>query len=212
MDEIFKELVNRYPLLFSIIEEIEQVGIILVRAFSENKKLMVCGNGGSAADSEHIVGELMKSFVKKRPINQELTLKLIGVDSIRGNRIAKLLEQGAPAISLTGTISLATAFSNDVDPQLVFAQQINILGIPGDVFLGISTSGNAENVINAAIVAKAKGLSVIGLTGKSGGDLIRYCDVCLCAPVTNTYLVQELHLPIYHSLCLFVESQLWPDV
>ncbi len=207
--DIFRDLQLRFPQLQTIAKDIEQTGKILVDAFRAGKKLLVCGNGGSSADSDHIVGELMKSFVKERTIEHQLWASLLVIDSERGEKIANMLQGGVPAISLSGTSALATAFSNDVDPFMVYAQQLSVLGLSGDVFLGISTSGNAENVINAAIVAKAKGLTVVGLTGKSGGKLTGYCDVTIRVPETSTFLVQELHLPIYHSLCLYVENELW---
>jgi D-sedoheptulose 7-phosphate isomerase len=182
---------------------------MLLYAAREGSKILLCGNGGSAADADHITGELVKSFCKKRPVAKNLAEKLPELDPEVGAFLAENLQGGIPAISLTYHNALSTAFANDVDPNLVFAQQCSVYGNAGDVFWGISTSGNAKNVYYAALTAKAVGLKVLGLTGKSGGKLRPLCDVCVCVPRTETYEVQELHLPIYHALCLYVEDELW---
>ena len=182
---------------------------MLLHVAREGSKILLCGNGGSAADADHITGELVKSFCKKRPIPKHLAEKLPGLDAEAGALLAEKLQGGIPAISLTYHNALSTAFANDVDPNLVFAQQCSVYGKAGDVFWGISTSGNAKNVYFAALTAKAAGLKVLGLTGKSGGKLRPLCDVCICVPRTETYEVQELHLPVYHALCLYVEDKLW---
>jgi D-sedoheptulose 7-phosphate isomerase len=197
-------LLDRYPALEGLRADLTAAATTLAEAYFRGNKLLVCGNGGSAADAEHIVGELMKSFTKKRPIDARLagSLRAFGDE---GARIADHLQNSYPAIALTGELSLSTAFANDVEPSLVFAQQVLGYGNAGDVFLGITTSGNSANVLQAAIVAKTKGLHVIGLTGKSGGKIAPLCDICLAAPETETYKIQELHLPIYHALCLAVE-------
>ena len=201
-------LIARFPALMPLREQIIAAADMLIAAYYSGNKLLVCGNGGSAADSEHIVGELMKSFVKKRPIDPALdaALRAFGAD---GCRAAGSLQTPYPAIALTGAPSLATAFANDVEPHLAFAQQVLGYGAAGDVFMGISTSGNSANVLYAAITAKAKGLRVIGLTGKGGGKLRPLCDSCLAVPETETYKVQELHLPLYHALCLAVEQAIF---
>ena len=198
-------LIARFPALTPLREKIIAAANMLIAAYYSGNKLLVCGNGGSAADAEHIVGELMKSFVKKRPIDPALdaALRAFGAD---GCRAADCLQNPYPAIALTGAPSLATAFANDVEPRLAFAQQVLGYGAAGDVFMGISTSGNSANVLYAAITAKAKGLLIIGLTGKDGGKLKPLCDVCLTMPETETYKIQELHLPLYHALCLAVEQ------
>jgi D-sedoheptulose 7-phosphate isomerase len=197
-------LLSRYPALEGLRADLTAAAATLIDAYYRGNKLLVCGNGGSAADAEHIVGELMKSFTKKRLIDARLAGSLCAF-SDEGARIAEHLQNSYPAIALTGELSLSTAFANDVEPSLVFAQQVLGYGNVGDVFLGITTSGNSTNVLQAAIVAKAKGLHVIGLTGKSGGKIAPLCDICLAAPETETYKIQELHLPIYHALCLAVE-------
>ena len=206
---IFRDMLKRYPDLEVCGAEIFESGEILVKAALDQKKILICGNGGSAADADHITGELLKSFVKKRPVEKEFAESIVKLDRTVGSDIAAKLQGGVQAISLTHHVSLSTAFGNDVDPLLVFAQQCYVYGKKGDVFWGISTSGNAENVCRAALVAKAKGLKLIGMTGKDGGKLKQICDVCICVPRRETYEVQELHLPVYHALCLYVEECVW---
>ncbi len=206
-EENLKSLIKRYPVLSSCEEEILESYRILETAYSKGRKLLVCGNGGSAADSEHIVGELMKEFKLKRKIysNQEEALK--SIDAERGKYLADNLQGALPAIALTGHSALSTAYMNDSESVLIFAQQVNGYGKSGDVFLGISTSGNSQNVIYAAITAKSKGLKVIGLTGKRESTLSTLADVCIKVPETETYKIQELHLPVYHCLCLMLEER-----
>ena len=170
---------------------------------------MIAGNGGSAADSEHIVGELMKGFVKRRPLSEELKQALEAADPIRGKELAEKLQGALPAIALTNHAALSSAFANDVDGVLSYAQQVNGYGRAGDVFLGISTSGNAENVMYAAVTARAKGMRVIALTGKTGGNLGAFADISIIVPEQETYKIQELHLPIYHALCLMLEERFY---
>lgn len=167
---------------------------------------MVCGNGGSAADSEHIVGELMKEFKLKRKIYSHQEAALMSIDPDRGKFLADNLQGALPAIALTGHSALSTAYMNDCESVLIFAQQVNGYGNQGDVFLGISTSGNSQNVIYATITAKSKGLKVIGLTGNRESSLSALADVCIKVPETETYKIQELHLPVYHCLCLMLEE------
>lgn len=183
----------------SSIKDIQKYHDIIEKSFEKGGKLLVCGNGDSASDSGHIVGELLKSFYIKRPIDPNIR-KIVGDD------IANNLQGANPAISLPDLVSITTAYENDCHPQYVFAQLMYRLGNYGDVFIGISTSGNSSNVNFAAIVAKAKGMQVIGLTGRSDGKLLNNCDVCIRAPEDETYKVQELHLPIYHTLCLMLEK------
>ena len=201
------ELTERYPVLKDSREDIIQAYLVLEEAYLQGGKLLVAGNGGSSADANHIVGELMKGFCLPRKVSEEFAEKLKSVDEVRGAQLADKLQGALPAIALDNHNALNTAFLNDVDGALMYAQQINGYGNAGDVFLGITTSGNAGNVMYAAVVAKAKGLKVIGLTGKTGGKLVGQADVCIRVNETETYKVQELHLPIYHCLCLMVEKR-----
>jgi D-sedoheptulose 7-phosphate isomerase len=206
---IFQRLLERYPDLEPCIAEIAAAASLILDAAHAGNKILLCGNGGSAADADHITGELAKSFCKKRPIEKKLAAELLKLDAETGALLAEKLQAGIPAISLSYHNALSTAFANDVDPNLVFAQQCQTYGKPGDIFLGISTSGNAKNVYYTALTARAKGLKVIGLTGEGGGKLKTICDVCVRVPRTETYEVQELHLPVYHAICLYVEDSLW---
>lgn len=206
-----EELTKRYPALVVCKDDILAAYDILSDAYSNGRKLLVCGNGGSASDSEHIVGELMKEFKLKRKVYSDHAAALKAIDSELGQVLADNLQGALPAISLTGHSSLQTAFMNDAVPELVFAQQVNGYGKPGDVFLGISTSGNSKNVLYAAVNAKAKGLKVIGLTGARENKLMKYADVCIRVPETETYKIQEYHLPVYHCLCLMLEDKFFGE-
>ena len=206
---VFSRLLERYPELRPCASEIAAAAELLFKAARDGNKILICGNGGSAADADHICGELAKSFCKKRPIGNDLAAKLRELGGESGAFLAEKLQAGVAAISLSHHNALATAFANDVDPNLVYAQQCVVYGKPGDVFWGISTSGNAKNVYYAALTARAAGLKVLGMTGKSGGKLKEACDLCICVPRSETYEVQELHLPVYHALCLYVEDRLW---
>lgn len=207
MEELQNLLVDRYPKLIVCKEDIRTAYELLETAYSNGRKLLVCGNGGSASDSEHIVGELMKEFKLKRKVYADQAAALKEIDAELGQILADNLQGALPAISLTGHSALTTAFMNDANADLVFAQQVNGYGKPGDVFLGISTSGNSKNVLYAAVNAKAKGLKVIGLTGSKENKLMKYADVCIRVPETETYKIQELHLPVYHCLCLMLEDR-----
>lgn len=207
MEEQLTILIERYPQLAVCKDDIKRAYEILEAAYSNGRKLLVCGNGGSASDSEHIVGELMKEFKLKRKVYSDHAAALKEIDPELGLVLADNLQGALPAISLTGHSSLQTAFMNDAVPELVFAQQVNGYGKPSDVFLGISTSGNSKNVLYAAVNAKAKGLKVIGLTGAKENKLMKYADVCIRVPETETYKIQELHLPVYHCLCLMLEDK-----
>ena len=211
MDEQLDILIGRYPQLAVCKEDIKIAYLLLEEAYSAGRKLLVCGNGGSASDSEHIVGELMKEFKLKRKVYSDHAAALKEIDPELGQVLADNLQGALPAISLTGHSSLQTAFMNDAVPELVFAQQVNGYGKPGDVFLGISTSGNSKNVLYAALNAKAKGLRVIGLTGLRENKLMKYADVCIRVPETETYKIQELHLPVYHCLCLMLEQKFFGE-
>lgn len=200
-------LMFRYPRLSVIKQEIINAYLVMEGCYRENGKLLIAGNGGSAADSEHIAGELMKKFKLNRPISKEFAQKLEVVDRDRGKALAQNLECSLTAIPLVAHEALTTAYINDADGLGVFAQQLFGYGQAGDVFLGISTSGNSENILNAAVVARASGIKVIGLTGGDGGKLANMADVLVCVPETETYMVQELHLPIYHCWCLMLEQK-----
>ncbi len=199
-------LVKRYPILVGVKDDIAKAYVMISNCYQNGGKLLIAGNGGSAADAEHIVGELMKSFVLDRKIEQDFAEKLMSSDSELGAVLAKKLEGALPAIALDGHMALSTAYMNDCEPLLCFAQQVNGYGNAGDVFLGISTSGNSKNVMYAATVARAKGMKVIGLTGERDSKLSAFADVCVKTPQSETYMVQELHLPIYHCLCLMLEE------
>ncbi len=199
-------LLKRNSELTGLKVEIEKAGKAIIDSYENGGKLLVCGNGGSASDSDHIVGELMKSFEGKRSVNQTLKTNLSKVAGERGMYLAEKLQQGLPAISLTAHAALTSAVANDIDADVVFAQQITGYGNAGDILIGMSTSGNSQNVIDALIIAKAKGLVTIGLTGKTGGRMKEFCDILINVPETRTAFVQELHLPVYHTLCMMVED------
>ncbi len=209
MNKYIDELIERYPSLDKCCDTILDSFSILKEAAISNKKILVCGNGGSSADSDHIVGELMKSFVKKRRINENLQLEIERLAPEAASLINQNLEDSVTAINLSQHNALNTAFSNDVNASLIFAQQIIGYGDKNDVLICITSSGSSKNVVYASIVAKAKGLKVIGLTGAKQGSIDQYCDVVIKVPEVETYKVQELHLPIYHSLCLMLEDTLW---
>lgn len=200
-------LAKRYPELSMIVGEIENTYLILEECYCNGGKLLVAGNGGSAADSEHIVGELMKGFENPRKLSDEYKDKLIAIDDQMGAILANNLQMALPAIALDGHVALTTAYMNDCEPLLCFAQQINGYGRENDVFLGISTSGNSKNILYAAVVAKAKGMKVVALTGEKNSKLSQLADVTIKAPQSRTYMIQEYHLPIYHCLCLMLEEK-----
>ena len=200
------ELITRYPQLSACKKDIEKAYLLLQKTYDDNGKLLIAGNGGSAADSEHIAGELMKRFKITRPINKDLADKLLKIDLQRGERLVKNLEMPLRAVPLTSHIAITTAYMNDADATGVFAQQMLGFGDAGDVFLAISTSGNSENIISACVVAKAMGIRIIGLTGQKESELSKIADICIQVPETETYKIQELHLPVYHALCLMLES------
>ena len=199
-------LIIRHPELKDIYSDIMEAYYTLEDCFENNGKLLIAGNGGSASDSEHFSGELLKSFKMPRPLDCVLKNKLQSASSEYGMDIASKLEKGLPAISLTSNVAFSTAFSNDVDASYVFAQQVLTYGQKQDVFLGISTSGNSRNVVMATITAKAQGLRTIALTGNGGGELEKYADVIIAVPEKETYLVQELHIAVYHCLCMMLEK------
>ena len=204
--EIMDQLISRYPQLESCRQEISSAYSLLKTCYQQNGKLLICGNGGSAADSDHIVGELMKGFLLQRPLPNEFRDELVRIGGKEGDDCAKHLQGALPAISLPQHNALQSAFANDVEADLTFAQEVLGYGKKGDVLLALSTSGNSKNVVYALYVAKAVGLSTVGLTGKDGGRLADLCDVTIRVPETQTYLVQELHLPVYHALCSILED------
>ena len=201
------QLIERYPVLASVENEIRTAYQVLEKAYTNHKKLLVGGNGGSCADAEHIVGELMKGFVKKREIPEKMQERLLGLDQELGKQLANGLQSSLRAIAITGHAGLSTAFANDVDPEMTYAQQVNGYGDEGDVLLAISTSGNSKNLIYAALTARAKDMPVVLLSGKDGGKLRTIADVSIVVPNQKTYQIQELHLPIYHALCLQLEDK-----
>lgn len=199
-------LILRYPALDACRESIQKTYEILVGCYNADGKLLVAGNGGSAADAEHIVGEMMKRGFTRKDISPAYKEALLAADPELGATLAAGLEGSLMAIALDGHISLTTAYMNDCEPLLCFAQQVSGYGRPGDVLLAISTSGNSKNVLYAAVAAKARGMKVIGLTGAKACKLDAYADVCIKVPETETYKIQELHLPVYHCLCLMLEQ------
>ena len=200
-------LVERYSVLASAEQDIINAYLVMEECFENGGKLLVAGNGGSAADAEHIVGELMKGFKMDRKSSDEFAEKLVEANPELGAILSDNLQGALPAIALDGHIALSTAYSNDCEPLLCFAQQVNGYGKTGDVFLGISTSGNSKNVLYAATVARAKGMKVIGLTGQKESKLSEYADVCVKVAEIETYMIQELHLPVYHCWCLMLEEK-----
>ena len=204
--KLLDEFIQRSPHLGVCREDMAAAYAILEECYASDHKLLIAGNGGSAADAEHIAGELMKRFRVPRPCPGDFADRLIAVDPERGPALAKNLERSLMAIPLVAHEALTTAYINDVDGLGVFAQQLYGFGRPGDVFLGISTSGSSRNILSATVVARAVGIKVIGLTGEGGGELAKVADVTIRVPETETYKIQELHLPVYHALCLMLED------
>ncbi|WP_182186921.1 SIS domain-containing protein [Pectinatus frisingensis] len=204
---VINELMERYSALFICKKDITNALIAICNTYRHNHKLLICGNGGSAADSEHIVGELMKGFLLSRKLKHSLYQKLKNLYPENAAYFFNNLQESLPALSLVNQVALTTAFSNDQSADLVFAQQVLGLGNEGDILLGISTSGNSDNIIYAMQIAKAKHMITIALTGKTGGKLQNFSDICIKVPELNTYKIQELHLPIYHALCIAIENE-----
>lgn len=202
MDAI-NELILSFENLRMLEDEIRTSANLITESFSNGNKLLLCGNGGSCADCEHIAGEMVKQFAKERPLNPEIVEKL-------GPELSSELHGGLPALSLPSMIGFHTAFNNDNNPEFAFAQQVVAFGKANDVLWGISTSGNSKNVLHAVKTAKALGLKTIGLTGENGGKLSQIADITIKAPADNVARIQELHLPIYHAICAFVEDKLFP--
>lgn len=207
MYPVLLDLQTRYPDLIGCVDSIQAAYDLLRTTYQAGGKLLICGNGGSAADSDHIVGELMKAFERPRPINAALRQRLQHIHPQIGAYLADHLQGALPAIALSGHAALMTAISNDIAGDMIFAQQVLGYGVQGDTVIGISTSGNSTNVLHALYVAQALGLHTIGLTGQSGGTLRDVCDVTITVPYTRTAAVQERHLPIYHALCIMLETE-----
>lgn len=207
---ILNQLVERCPILFNTIDKIRDCAQVIIKCYSAGGKVLVCGNGGSSADSDHISGELMKSFENRRNIDNNTSFKFKQISSKRGHYIASKLEPGLSAISLSANSSLISAIANDMGADLVYAQQVYVYGNKGDVLIGISTSGNSQNIIDAIITAKAKDMVVVGLTGEDGGEVKNYCDILINVPGKRTALIQELHLPVYHTICMIIENHFFP--
>lgn len=206
-----KQLIERYPALSVCEKDIRAAADTLIASYEKGGKLLVAGNGGSASDSDHICGELLKSFVKIRKPGADFLSKLKKIDADTGAYLSDKLQGSLPAIALTNQSALMTASLNDVDGNVMFAQQVNGYGKPDDVFLGITTSGNSADVIYATVVAKAKGLKTIALTGKTGGKIKNLADISIVVPANETFMIQEYHLPVYHALCLEIEEHFWKE-
>ncbi len=203
----FARRLEKHPELAPCLADIERAYQFLSESFSHQGKLLLCGNGGSAADCEHIVGELMKGFYLKRPLSRDALQKLAEGGSAEGTYLGQRLQGALPAISLVSQVGLNTAIGNDIAADLVFAQQVHGYGRPGDVLFAISTSGNSASILYAARTAHALGLKTIGLTGWSGGRLKDLCDAAICVPYQQTSEIQEAHMVVYHALCAALEEE-----
>ena len=204
-------LISRYPALASCKAQIEEACAMLIDTYEKDGKVLACGNGGSASDAAHIVGELRKSFTRHRDIGDVRSKLYDTLPEEDASFISENLEGALAAVSLLGETALVSAYANDVSPEMIYAQQVLGLGRKGDSLIGVTTSGNSKNVVRAVQTAKALGIRTIGLTGESGGLLKDLCDVCICVPEKETYQVQELHLPVYHAICLIVEEHFFPE-
>ena len=209
--ESINELTARYPGLAGCADEIRMAAELIISVYKNGGCLYTCGNGGSAADSDHIVGEMMKGFLKKRPVDADFREKISEICPEDGNFLADHLQRGLPAISLHSQSALLTAFVNDVEPSMMYAQTLYAMGKPGDCLIAISTSGNSRNVVNAAKIAKAMGIKVISLTGNRPCKLDDLADIAIHADDCETYRIQELHLPVYHWLCARVEDEFFRE-
>lgn len=207
--DYFNSFFNRFPEMEPQRIVLENVLELLERQFRAGNKLLICGNGGSAADSDHITGELLKGFVKNRPLSEKMQAALIRADPKHGSELATSLQSGLPAINLNTHTALHTAFANDLDYKNVLAQMTLAYGRPGDILLAISTSGNSPNILRAITAATAAEMYTIGLSGRDGGALRLCTDLCVVVPEVDVYRIQEVHLPIYHMLCLELEERLF---
>lgn len=207
MNPNLSALGQNYPDLSPLLPEIQNALDVLGDAFAGGRRLYTCGNGGSAADADHIVGELVKGFMLPRPLPADQREALSRDHGSEARVLTEHLQGGLPAMALTAHPALSTAFANDVNPELIFAQQVHVYGNPGDVLLALSTSGNSRNILHALRVARTRGLKTIGLTGRTGGQMKPLCDVCVQVPHDSTPRIQERHLPIYHALCIALEHR-----
>src|SRR5574344_717421 len=207
MSDHILELIERYPVLSRCEDAIRKAYALLACSYEQGGKLLIAGNGGSCADSDHICGELLKSFILKREPEKKFLDSLSAIDADTGAYLSDKLQGALPAISLCNQSALMTASLNDVDGNVMFAQQVMGYGVQGDVFLGISTSGNSKDIVYAMVVAKAKGLKTIALSGKTGGKIAKLADAAIVVPENETFKIQELHLPVYHALCLQLEAR-----
>ena len=205
------ELIIRYPCLSGVKDEIKRAAEEIIACYEKGGKVLLCGNGGSASDCDHIVGELMKGFLKKRPLSHGMKEQMKEKVPSLDDELLSKLQCGLPAISLSCISGLNSAFCNDVEPELVYAQSVMALAKKDDILIAVSTSGNSKNVCNAASVAKAVNCKVIGLTGHTGGRLKTDADICICVPESETFKIQELHLPVYHCICAEVEAHFYKE-
>jgi len=214
-EQILNDLIHRLPVLNPIRDQIAQAADMLMDTYSRGGKVLICGNGGSAADSEHIAGELLKGFMLRRPLTAQLQDDLVNRLAERGLKLGDdvlpRLQMGLPAVSLVSQTAIASAIANDLGADLVYAQQTLALGRPGDLLIGLSTSGNARNVVQAVLVAGGLGMKTLGMTGANGGLMAQTADLCLKMPADTTPLIQELHLPVYHVLCAMVEQNFFAE-
>lgn len=208
-DKSLDSLCQRYPALSDLRNIIADAAVMIIDSYTRGGKLLICGNGGSSSDADHLAAELMKSFESQRPLEESLRVRLLEISGTRGRFLGEKLEHALPAISLPSNTALTTAISNDIDPSLIFAQQVIGYGEEGDVLIGISTSGNSQNIVDACITARALNLDVIGITGKTGGKMKQYCDLLVNVPETRTARVQELHLPVLHTICHIIENHFY---
>lgn len=208
---LIENLIIRFPKLSNCKQEIENSILEIVNYYKNNGKLLICGNGGSASDSLHMVGELMKSFVLPRKLENKYIDKIKNIFPQEAEYFISNLQSSLPAIALVSEISLITAYSNDNNSELVFAQQVLGYGNEEDILIAISTSGNSKNVIYASQISKIKGMKVILLTGKFGGKLKEISDININVEEEETYIIQEYHLPIYHTICLGVEKEMFGE-
>ncbi|MCQ6558201.1 D-sedoheptulose-7-phosphate isomerase [Paenibacillus mendelii] len=211
MEPVLEQMIRKYPEMDICLPDIRQAVELLHHTYANGGKVLVCGNGGSASDSEHIVGELMKGFMLQRPVNDSVRARLNEAFPGQGDYLADHLQGALPAISLVSQSALAMAFINDVEPDMVFAQQVFGYAKEGDAVIGLSTSGNSKNVLHALQVAKAMGARTIGLTGRSGGQMKDVCDTVIRVPYDSTPDIQERHLPVYHAICMMLEEAFFPS-
>jgi phosphoheptose isomerase len=209
---MLNKLIGNYPVLDACKEDISRAFELLKSVYENKGIILACGNGGSAADAEHMVGEMMKTFNLERPLPQNLKQKLTRDFGNDGKFLADRLQRSLTAISLVSQTSLTTAIGNDISADLIFAQQVMGYGKQGDVLFAITTSGNSKNILNAVYTAKVMGLKVIGLTGRTGGKMKTHCDVSICVPADETPRIQELHIPVYHTLCAMLEDHFFGAV